>query len=334
MRVSFLFFLTALLVFSYGTLASAQTGFTANLSLGSRGAQVVALQERLNQDPDTRVASAGPGSPGNETDYFGSLTKTAVARFQSKYADEVLAPAGLTQGNGFVGFYTRIKLSSLASSATNTGDAILGAAPSSPASVSATDSQNPNLKNIDRLLLAIDKVGIKQGLSTTDLAAIKKQVMKDAATTTNLRAEFLKQVGYHSHQAVQDGSWTGKILATITQVLNSVFMPGRALASDWSEGSNGSDPSVPFGGALLETFYCSQSKTWLITLEPLPPSYAALLTYVPFSQAFLSYNIPVTNWLLGEYAPGAGVCVAGACPYCVTIPSEGMISPKVGSAPL
>lgn len=96
--------------------ASASSAFTTTLSLGSSGAQVVALQKILNRDIDTRIASAGAGSPGNETSYFGALTKTAVVRFQEKYASEILAPAELMRGNGRVGYYTRAKLNELSAS--------------------------------------------------------------------------------------------------------------------------------------------------------------------------------------------------------------------------
>ena len=103
-------------------------------------------------------------------------------------------------------------------------------------------------------------------------------------------------------------------------------MPGRARASDWSEGTAA---GTPFGGALLYALPCN-GGIWNITLTPLPPSFAGLLSYISGSQAFPSYNIPATNWLLGEYAPGPGVCWVGH----IFIPSEGIISPMVGSSPL
>jgi len=87
--------------------------FNQNLSQGSRGASVRYLQILLNQDPDTRVTHSGLGSPGMETDYFGSLTRNAVVRFQEKYSQEILAPQGLTSGTGNVDHYTRMKLNSL-----------------------------------------------------------------------------------------------------------------------------------------------------------------------------------------------------------------------------
>jgi hypothetical protein len=45
--------------------------------------------------------------------YFGESTASAVTGFQEKYFDEILKPAELTRGNGFVGQFTRAKLNSL-----------------------------------------------------------------------------------------------------------------------------------------------------------------------------------------------------------------------------
>jgi len=89
--------------------------FSRNLRLGDKGLDVLELQKVLNSDPETKIVSFGPGSPGQETDFFGNLTRTAVLKFQQKYASEVLHPLGIFTPTGFVGERTRVKLSSLSS---------------------------------------------------------------------------------------------------------------------------------------------------------------------------------------------------------------------------
>jgi hypothetical protein len=81
--------------------------FTKNLKLGDIDSDVLALQKMLNASGDAIVATSGAGSPGNETNYFGQRTKTAVIKYQNKYAKEVLIPVGLTLGTGYFGVSTR-----------------------------------------------------------------------------------------------------------------------------------------------------------------------------------------------------------------------------------
>lgn len=96
--------------------ASSTSGFshtwTKDLSLGSTGPDVTALQKALNSNSATQVAASGAGSAGNETSSFGPLTKAAVIKYQNLYASSVLTPVGLTQGTGYVGAATRAHLNS------------------------------------------------------------------------------------------------------------------------------------------------------------------------------------------------------------------------------
>ena len=79
--------------------------FKNNLKMGMSHPDVVELKKVLDSEVDHDSWS------GNQ--YFGAKTKEAVIKFQEKYASEILAPHGLTAGNGFVGQSTRAKLNEL-----------------------------------------------------------------------------------------------------------------------------------------------------------------------------------------------------------------------------
>ncbi|MFZ2522151.1 MAG: peptidoglycan-binding protein [Minisyncoccia bacterium] len=81
--------------------------FNTNLTIGSKGTDVMNLQKVLNMSADTKVAVTGAGSPGAETSYFGPATRAAVVKFQQKY--------GITPAAGYVGPVTRAKLNSMGS---------------------------------------------------------------------------------------------------------------------------------------------------------------------------------------------------------------------------
>ncbi|HEY0964400.1 MAG TPA: hypothetical protein VGE31_01250 [Candidatus Paceibacterota bacterium] len=87
--------------------------FTMDLKTGSTGADVKALQQFLNSDPDTRVAASGVGSAGMETEYYGPATAAAVSKFQVKYRAEILSPAGLVNPTGFFGPGSRAQANKL-----------------------------------------------------------------------------------------------------------------------------------------------------------------------------------------------------------------------------
>ncbi len=75
---------------------------TRGLRAGTSGQDVLCLQRYLNWAGYT-ISASGPGSPGNESMYFGSLTTNAVMKWQNANASQVLAPAGLTSGTGYFG---------------------------------------------------------------------------------------------------------------------------------------------------------------------------------------------------------------------------------------
>lgn len=80
--------------------------FKKDLRLGDTDPDVKALQKVLNTASETAVAITGPGSTGQESDYFGNLTQTAVIKFQKKYqvtANGQVDKATRTQLNLLIG---------------------------------------------------------------------------------------------------------------------------------------------------------------------------------------------------------------------------------------
>lgn len=90
------------------TQETAGAFFTRTLSTGMESEEVRTLQRFLNNAGFT-VASDGPGSPGNETIRFGSLTRAAVQKFQCAKAI-VCSGDGYSTGYGIFGPQTRAAL--------------------------------------------------------------------------------------------------------------------------------------------------------------------------------------------------------------------------------
>jgi ABC-type transport system substrate-binding protein len=76
--------------------------FKNNLKYGSKGQEVKELQKCLSKDKEVYPQ-------GKITGEFGNDTKQAVIRFQEKYAEEILSPAGIKKGTGDVKLLTREK---------------------------------------------------------------------------------------------------------------------------------------------------------------------------------------------------------------------------------
>lgn len=73
--------------------------FMKDLYYGLTNLDVLQLQKRLNSIPGNQIALTGAGSPGNETMYFGVLTRNAVIKYQLAH--------GITPPFGYVGIKTR-----------------------------------------------------------------------------------------------------------------------------------------------------------------------------------------------------------------------------------
>ncbi len=90
-------------------LPSTSTTLTRNVWRGMRGNDVKKLQQLFNSIQEFKLAESGPGSPGNETSYYGFLLESAVQNFQCKYG---IACSGSANSNGYgvVGPQTRVKI--------------------------------------------------------------------------------------------------------------------------------------------------------------------------------------------------------------------------------
>jgi peptidoglycan hydrolase-like protein with peptidoglycan-binding domain len=134
--------------------------FVRSLTLKSTGSDVRALQQYLNSH-GAIIAAAGPGSPGNETGYFGVLTVQALARFQTAH--------GITPANGFFGPITRayIEMGTIAAS-TSSMPAVPGTSVAAGAG-STSYSRNLTLKSsgsdVQALQIFLNNHGYKISLS-------------------------------------------------------------------------------------------------------------------------------------------------------------------------
>lgn len=150
-----------------GSSTATECDFNRDLSSGSQGSDVKCLQEYLNSAGYT-VANSGVGSPGNETEYFGSLTAQAVTAWQNANAAEVLQPVGLSSGTGYWGqssidYYNQVA----AGTGTGTGDTgDTGAdTPSSGVDVSAESMDNVSVPR-NATLVSLGEFNFASGENT------------------------------------------------------------------------------------------------------------------------------------------------------------------------
>lgn len=329
-------FVGILFALSCSVSAFAQTTptvtFTSALSLGSSGPQVTALQKILNRDPVTLVSSTGLGSPGNETGYFGLLTQAAVIRFQNKYASKILAPAGLSQGNGYVGAYTRSVLNSLVTSPTNTTP--VSAAPAHSITATPTVSQNPNQTNLDLYIAKIQKLGLTQGLSSSTIALITQKIRTEAATSTDFTQEFYNEQKALYEKKISDDTSHSPLLAFVEKAFSLVAEPFYIEKAYAAIG-------IPFGGYItyVNPAVCDCppgviTQIFVALPNVVPPETSnLLLNYANGSEAFLNYNIPLPKIaVLGFYSPAAQACWTYSGVSCVPVPAEGLIINPTGSS--
>ncbi len=137
--------------------------FKTDLREGMQGKDVENLQRCLAQD--TAVYPEGDVSG-----YFGKSTKAAVIRFQEKYSQDILVPAGLKNGTGTVLKSTRDKLNELCYPQLKE---------STPLKISLTTVNQPVLLAVAELLKTQWKnLGVELEIKSFDVSELEKDVIK------------------------------------------------------------------------------------------------------------------------------------------------------------
>lgn len=89
--------------------------FNTDLKIGDRGSEVSRLHAALEREGFSIPDSERPQKDGESVfgAIFGEMTASKVSAFQEKYRSEILTPAGLSNGTGYLGARTRAKLNTL-----------------------------------------------------------------------------------------------------------------------------------------------------------------------------------------------------------------------------
>jgi hypothetical protein len=177
------------------TTATAGASFTQNLTIGSTGSEVVALQQML-------VAQGHLVMPaGVAYGYFGSLTKAAVAKWQ--------LANGVAPAVGYWGALSRAKANSMGGGTTTGGTVGSGTGTISTPGVEGTItvSKNPSPASGSKLYEGDSKkavLGIKLEAKTSDIKIERIKLDLDCTTSCDADSDFYRKVAQKVY--IMDGS--------------------------------------------------------------------------------------------------------------------------------
>lgn len=166
------------------TSASGCFAFTMTHQMGSTGGEVMQIQKFLNSH-GAQVAATGAGSPGNESSYFGAMTRAAVAKWQ--------AANGVSPAAGYWGPVTRAKVASVcATTGTPTTPTTPGSTGLNGTAGTATITNTSEDVEDEVLSGQTEKVvGMKVEASGSDLRVTNIRVRFDKDSFTSSASDYL-----------------------------------------------------------------------------------------------------------------------------------------------
>lgn len=196
-----------------------------------------------------------------------------------------------------------------------------------PAVVTETPAE-ANARNLGGFIGAIRQIGGEQGFGEERLNLIEEKVRAEvAATPTNLMDQFFTELA------------TAEPISEVPEIKKSFLAKAFEKIENFLK-----EPAVPkayaqgggqnFGGMVLFPFFCPCSGNWLVFMRPFPPSMVVMLTHYMGAQMFMSYNFPFTRFVLGKYTSGGAPCMIYIVFGCMSLPSQGMTLPMIGTSPM
>lgn len=320
-----------------------------NLSLGDQGDDVKKLQVILNNEEAISVAMVGPGSPGQETAYFGPATAEALRGFQDKYQREIREN---TQGDisfGELDFATRwfmnhdyreadsnARLSDriikgLTQNELGNSSGLKNSQQFGSGESSVTESGSGFSGSATGPLANNDQASVEEILRESFPNRSSSEILNFLARADQEDIMNLKGTPYY--EALQKEvpeifaqSETGTNLDKKSVLAKSIPRPPdnifRSLGSALKNIAQPKDAQAvilrSFGGRLALPIPCTCQLGVTLTYIPVNPAPPQLLFQPPASQLKMAFNIVTPGvWLLGNYLPSPATCLVGVPPACV-----------------
>ncbi len=255
--------------------------FRRQMGYGATGIDVMYMQIIFNADPQTRVAVNGPGSPGYESSSFGNDTRSALNRFQAKYATEILHPWNITVPTGYAGMQTIKKLNRILE-----GEVIITVIPPSHSS-SLIERILQIKKEIEDLRKKIDGLGGGGGGGGGEKGSIRCNDITKNSITVNFQYFGNSAVSVFRENILLD-SWTAGYSGSGT-FRSDGLSEGTTYTFFLREGTNTSSQ-------VIDSIKCNTTSTGTPPPPPPPPGPTA----ENITSSVIAYGEVRLTWLGSE----------------------------------